>query len=206
MLVLVVALAAHRGIGRANTLPWPRPLRADMAWFRTLTQSAPSVLPTHIALSPAHPAVVMGRRTWDSIPARFRPLSGRTNIVVSRAPHAQDGAVFIPSLAALDSLGLPSAAPVFVIGGHDIYKLALESNRVLLIFATEVLAAPDCDVFFPHTDWDSYERRDITPDVARLIGAAAASYDPTERVFVEDGVRFKMLLYIKPSLCSFRPI
>ncbi|CAD24887.1 DIHYDROFOLATE REDUCTASE [Encephalitozoon cuniculi GB-M1] len=203
MLALVVALASHRGIGNANALPWPRPLAADMAWFRTLSQSIPLISPDRIALAPsASNAVVMGRRTWDSIPSRFRPLANRINVVLSRGPaRSTENTFFIQTFEALDSLPLPPSSMTFVIGGRDVYSLALESGRPHLIFATEVFESPECDVFFPHIDWASYEKRDITRDVSRLIDRTLASafYSPETATFTENGTSFKMFLYTKPE-------
>jgi dihydrofolate reductase len=105
---LIYARAANGVIGRDGTLPWHLP--EDMAHFRELTRGAP---------------VVMGRKTWDSLPPRFRPLPGRRNIVVTRQAGWQDtGAEAVPSVEA--ALLLCADAPdVWVIGGAQIYALAL---------------------------------------------------------------------------------
>ena len=105
---LIFARAANGVIGRDNRLPWHLP--EDMAHFRALTRGCP---------------VVMGRKTWDSLPERFRPLPGRRNIVVSR----QHGLVATGAETA-DSLGAAlalcaDAADVWVIGGAQIYARAL---------------------------------------------------------------------------------
>ena len=104
-------------------------------------------------------AVIMGRKTWDSVPERFRPLKGRLNIVLSRSFPTEpwDGRssdkepVRFPSLtAALDGLSRSKDIDkVFVIGGAEIYKAALEAKETKRILLTSVLTDFDCDTFFP---------------------------------------------------------
>jgi dihydrofolate reductase len=105
---LIYARAANGVIGKDNTLPWHLP--EDMAHFKQLTQGCP---------------VIMGRKTWDSLPPRFRPLPGRTNIVVTRQSGWQaDGALRAASLA--DALAqCNDGQTVWVIGGAQIYAEAL---------------------------------------------------------------------------------
>jgi dihydrofolate reductase len=100
---LVWAQSANGVIGRDGTLPWHLP--EDMAHFRALTTGA---------------TVLMGRRTWESLPPRFRPLPGRRNLVLSRTP--QEGAETFPDLAQALA-GAPD--DVWVIGGAAVYAAAL---------------------------------------------------------------------------------
>ncbi|KAK8090018.1 hypothetical protein PG997_004979 [Apiospora hydei] len=157
-LTLVVAATRDMGIGRAGTLPWTG-LRKEMAYFARVTKRLPAD-----AQPPAMNAVIMGRKTWDSIPTKFRPLKGRLNIVISRshpedAPAAVDvekEPVKVSSLAqALEYLKTQTqqtqtaAAKAFVIGGAQIYGASLalpEARRVLL---TRVMDDFECDTFFP---------------------------------------------------------
>ncbi|AFN82472.1 dihydrofolate reductase [Encephalitozoon romaleae SJ-2008] len=203
MFALIVALARNKGIGRANRLPWSRPLRTDMSWFRTLSQSIPLITSHHIDLLPSPSnAVVMGRKTWESIPPKFRPLPNRMNIVLSRRPGAKtENAFFIPTFEDLSHLDIPPSSMIFVIGGHDIYNLAIQNGKAQIMFVTEVFESPDCDVFFPHVDWESYEKRDITYEVSRLIdqNLADAFYNTEANAFTENGTTFKMFIYIKPG-------
>jgi dihydrofolate reductase len=129
-ITLVAAVARDGAIGRDNALLWHLP--EDLARFKALTLGKP---------------VVMGRKTWDSLPPRFRPLPGRRNLVVSRNSRELAGAEVFPSLhAALAACG--DEAEVCVIGGSEIYALALpHADRLAL---TEVDAAfPDADRHFP---------------------------------------------------------
>ncbi|MFN3376882.1 MAG: dihydrofolate reductase [Burkholderiaceae bacterium] len=142
---LIYARAANGVIGRNNQLPWHLP--EDMAHFKALTQGCP---------------VVMGRKTWDSLPPRFRPLPGRTNIVVTRKTdwHAE-GAQRAGSLA--QALQLAGDAPViWVIGGAQIYAEALPKADVLEV--TEIAANFDGDAFAPTLgpEWREAARSDHT--------------------------------------------
>ncbi len=128
-ITLVAAVARAGAIGRDNTLLWHLP--QDLARFRALTTGKP---------------VIMGRKTWDSLPAKFRPLPGRRNLVVSRSASALPGAEVFASLdAALTACTEPE---ICVIGGSEIYALALPHAHRLAL--TEVDAAfPDADRPFP---------------------------------------------------------
>ena len=138
-LSLIVAYADNRVIGRDNALPWKLP--GDLAHFKRSTLGHP---------------IVMGRHTWESL---GRPLPGRTNVVITRNPgYAAPGAVVVPTLdAALTAC--PPGPEVFVIGGAQIYALALpRADRIL---ATEVHAHVDGDAWFPDLpagQWRETER------------------------------------------------
>ncbi len=130
---LVAAVARNGVIGRAGGLPWRLP--EDMRRFRELTMGH---------------AVVMGRRTWDSLPERFRPLPGRRNVVVTRNPEWRaHGAERATSVS--DALRLLDDAPqVFVIGGGAIYADALPLADELLL--TEIEVEVEGDTSFPDFD------------------------------------------------------
>lgn len=139
-LSLIAAVARHNAIGRRNELLWHE--SADQKRFRAVTMGSP---------------VIMGRRTWDSLPARFRPLPGRLNIVLTRDPSWRaEGAVRVASLdEALAHAG--SAAKVFVIGGAQLYEMALPRADELVL--TEIDAEfPDADTFFPAWDRATFEQ------------------------------------------------
>jgi dihydrofolate reductase len=138
-IVLIAAVAANGVIGRGSELVFRHP--ADAKHFRETTMGHP---------------VVMGRKTWESLPVRFRPLPGRRNIVVTRqAGYAAAGAETAPSLEA--ALGLVAAAPtVFVMGGGELYAQALPLAQRLEI--TEVQAPLEGDVHFPAIDPAAWRR------------------------------------------------
>ncbi|MET1051808.1 MAG: dihydrofolate reductase [Mycetocola sp.] len=111
---LVWAEAANGTIGKAGVLPWHLP--EDLAHFKAVTVGSP---------------VVMGRKTWDSLPERFRPLPGRRNIVVTRQPgwHA-DGVETSDSIGAAIELAADGLAPddlVWVIGGAEIFSAVIDT-------------------------------------------------------------------------------
>ena len=150
-LVLVAAVARNGVIGRGGALPWH--LGGDMAHFRNLTRGCP---------------VIMGRRTWDSLSPRYRPLPGRANIVVSRRPGwIAEGAHVAPSLPAalrLAQLRLDATHRVFVIGGAQLYREAVPQADVLEL--TEVQAEVAGDTQFPFWDRAAFEEVSRAPQPA----------------------------------------
>jgi len=157
---LVAAVARDGVIGRENAIPWHLP--EDARRFRALTLGHP---------------VVMGRRTWDSLPERFRPLPGRRNVVVTRNGAWQaEGAERAGSLD--DALRLLAGAPqVFVIGGAELYADALPRADELVV--TEIDAEVEGDVFFP--TWDRSAFRE----------------ESREEHVSEDGVAFAFVSYVR---------
>ncbi|MBP5987752.1 MAG: dihydrofolate reductase [Azonexus sp.] len=135
--VIIAAVAKNRVIGKDNQLIWNIP--EDMAHFKALT---------------AGHTVIMGRKTWESLPPRFRPLPGRRNIVISRqADYSAPDAELAESL----EIALKMASTVafaFVIGGEQIYRQAMAVADRLEI--TEVDLEPEGDAWFPEispADW-----------------------------------------------------
>jgi len=127
---LIYARARNGVIGRGGVLPWHLP--EDLAHFKRTTLGAP---------------VIMGRRTWESLPPRFRPLPGRRNIVVTRdAGWQAEGAERAASLDEAIALGA-DAETVWVTGGADIFRLA--APRAQLAVVTEIDADYDGDTFAP---------------------------------------------------------
>jgi dihydrofolate reductase len=127
---LIAAVTRSGGIGKNNALLWHEP--QDQKHFRQITMGCP---------------VIMGRKTWDSLPQRFRPLPGRQNIVITRQVQWQaQGALIANSWA--DALAkAANTEKVFVIGGAEIYALALPLADELVL--TEVGIDIDADAFFP---------------------------------------------------------
>jgi dihydrofolate reductase len=139
---LIYARAANGVIGLDGTMPWHLP--EDLAHFKRTTLGCP---------------VVMGRKTWDSLPPKFRPLPGRKNIVITRQTDwlAQQAAVEKPdtSLIAVDSLNAAWAAcadasKVWVMGGAQIYAQALPLAQEVVV--TEIDADFKGDAFAPELD------------------------------------------------------
>ena len=127
---LIYARAANGVIGKDNTLPWHLP--EDLAHFKRHTTGCP---------------VLMGRKTWDSLPPRFRPLPGRRNLVLTRQPDWQAvGAERCDSLD--DALArCADAAEVWVIGGAQLYAQALP--RAQRVVVTEIDRNFEGDAYAP---------------------------------------------------------
>lgn len=134
---IVVAIDAKLGIGKTGALPWR--LKADMKHFRELTMDG------------SENSVIMGRKTWESIPEKFRPLPGRTNVVLTRSSSSFAGAV---TASDLDDALRVSGQKRFVIGGGEIYRDAINHPACTELWITKVGASFDCDVTFP-----GYEER-----------------------------------------------
>lgn len=130
--------ASTRAIGKDGNLLWHIP--DDMQHFKKLTSGHP---------------VIMGRKTWESLPEKFRPLPERTNIVVTRQSDYEAAGVEVAgsleeALAAASRV--PGADEVFVIGGGSIYTLALpHANRIYLTLVDD---EKEGDVFFPKYEKD----------------------------------------------------
>jgi dihydrofolate reductase len=138
-LSVIAAVARNGGIGKGNALLWHE--SADQKHFRAVTMGCP---------------VIMGRRTWESLPERFRPLPGRRNIVVTRdaawrAEGALPAASFEVALALVDG-----ASKAFVIGGAQLFALALPRADELVL--TEIDADLEAETFFPAWDADAFSR------------------------------------------------
>lgn len=146
--IVVAATTNGFGIGRKGDLPWKIP--EDMAFFKRVTTTA---------VANKSNAVIMGRRTYESIPHKFRPLSDRVNVVLSRDADVRqkldlpDSVLVAASLE--EAIGLLSTLEnkvhdVFVIGGGTVYREALSHPLCHKIHLTEVMNDfPDVDTFFP---------------------------------------------------------
>lgn len=174
-LTLILATTPSFGLGFRGTLPWP-PLKTEMAFFARVTKKAPPLsistqtLPPPVARTTIN-AVLMGRKTWSSIPAARRPLKGRVNVVITRSPAALaleleqqqqgEGRVLVAGSIeeGLRKLVTKYPAPgepgdlalgrVFVIGGAEIYDRALQMENCDRVLWTRLECDWECDVWFP---------------------------------------------------------
>lgn len=129
---LIAALAQNHVIGKNNDLPWHLP--DDMKYFMQTTKK-------HY--------VILGRKNYESIPDKFRPLPNRTNIVVTRQQNYQaPGCIIVHSIEeALAIARRNNEQEVFIIGGAEIYRLGMKyTNRMYL---TEIRATIPGDTYFP---------------------------------------------------------
>ena len=135
---LIYARSRNGVIGKDGTMPWRLP--EDMAHLKATTLGHP---------------VIMGRKTWDSIPPRFRPLSGRRNIVVTRQSGWQaEGAEAVGSVE--EAVKLCAEAPLaWIIGGSEIYKLSVPLADFAVV--TEIDADFEGDAFAPELDGSWHE-------------------------------------------------
>ncbi|MBI1863031.1 dihydrofolate reductase [Candidatus Microgenomates bacterium] len=130
MINAIAAIGTNRELGKDNKLLWDIP--EDMKRFREVTAGHP---------------VIMGRKTWDSI---GKALPGRTNIVISRNSHfLPTGAIAVQTIdaAIAQAQAAAGAAEIFVIGGAEIYTMALP--RIERLYLTIVEGTFDADAFFP---------------------------------------------------------
>lgn len=153
---LIAACDDKRGIGVSNKLPWR--LKGDLAYFSEVTTTA---------VTGVQNAVLMGRKTWESLPAKHRPLHDRLNIVLSREHFDLPAGVlhatsFEDAFAQIEKLDertdrdeldseneYKSVGKVFVIGGASIYAQAINMAECEEIYLTRVLGEFQCDTFFP---------------------------------------------------------
>ncbi len=157
-IALVVARARNGVIGRDGKLPWR--LRSDMALFKATTIGKP---------------VIMGRKTWDSLPRK--PLPGRLNLVMSRdGAFEPEGAVVCQGFSEALSIGREQAAEdgaeeVCVIGGTAVFELAMPKAQRL--YLTDVDAELEGDAWFPSFDeagWRELRRESHPPGEGDAYG------------------------------------
>lgn len=132
---IIAALSRNRVIGKDGDLPWKLP--ADMQFFKATTTDH---------------HVVLGRKNYESIPEKYRPLPNRTNIILSRNPDlAIQGCITVSTLQdAVDLANSNKEGELFIIGGGEVYKLALPIAQKM--YLTEIRADIEGDVFFPEFD------------------------------------------------------
>ncbi len=142
---VILAATKEGGIGKDNGIPWK--LKPDMAYFRGVTTSRDD--PLH-----RKNAIVMGRKTWESIPAKFRPLPNRINVIVSSNRDLLEGNTN-PDAFVVANLGealsvlekREDCARVFIGGGARLYTEALQSDLCETIHFTEIYDIIECDTF-----------------------------------------------------------
>lgn len=146
-IALIVAMGKDREIGKDNDLIWHLP--KDMKFFKETTTQ-------HI--------VLMGRKNWESIPEKYRPLVNRENVVLTRNENYKtEGAAIFNSLEkAIETYNSKSEKrTLFVIGGAEIYKLALENKLIDEMYITHIDEAFDADAFFPEIDYSNWQSETI---------------------------------------------
>lgn len=161
-LTIIAAVARNGVIGIDNKLPWHLP--EDLQHFKALTTGKP---------------VIMGRKTWESLPPRFRPLPGRHNIIVTRnAAYTAAGATVVCSLPKA-AAAAADTDEAFIIGGAELYTQALEvADRLQL---TEIDADFEGDARFPDRDRAAWRETAREPHRAEAgYGYAFVTYERTQ--------------------------
>ena len=168
---IIAAADEKMGIGVGNRLPWR--LAADLKYFSETTTAAEEGKIN---------AVIMGRKTWESLPMKSRPLPGRLNVVLSRGMYEVPEGVFLASslddaFKRLSRFG--ETGKIFVIGGASLYAQAINHPDCEKIFLTEVLGEHNCDAFFP----------EIPPTIFEKASASETRE--------ENGTRFRFAVYVR---------
>jgi dihydrofolate reductase len=150
MINIIVAMTKDNGIGYKGTLPWH--ISDDLKRFKKLTSGS---------------TVVMGRKTWDSLP--IKPLPNRKNIILTRnnLPNEKllnENILFIDDIKTINDI----KSDVWIIGGSEIYNLAFKYLHIDKIYVTEINNNYECDTFFPKIDsnfiisYEEYKNLDIS--------------------------------------------
>lgn len=173
---LVVAVDQEFGIGKNNTMPWRLP--SDLKYFSDVTTGVQDQQKTN--------AVIMGRKTWESLPEKHKPLKNRVNIVLSR-----DEGLLLPLDVLLansldEALNLTSSLPevekVFVIGGANIFAQAIDHPDCQTVYLTQIDQTFNCDTFFPK---ESLQKN--------------FSLKSTSEDFEENGIKFSFKIFERNS-------
>ncbi|KAG8219794.1 dihydrofolate reductase-like domain-containing protein [Butyriboletus roseoflavus] len=206
-ITLVVAATTKNGIGRSGTMPWHIP--RDLAYFSRVTTNAPA---------PQMNVVFMGRKTWESIPLKFRPLKKRVNVVLSRSddydlfpedttPPSPIASTHLYSdlKIAAETLGSKhNVHRLFVIGGSSLYQEALalgsqqsncpslQADRVLItrLYDPEF----ECDVFFPDVLCGAKWRKATHEEHSAWVG-----FEVPAGIQKENGIEFEFQMWIRSS-------
>ncbi|NQY74569.1 MAG: dihydrofolate reductase [Candidatus Margulisbacteria bacterium] len=138
---IVVAIDSQGGVGFQGSIPWK--VKGDMAFFKRLTT---------LSEEGKKNGVIMGRKTWDSLPASYKPLPDRVNLVLTRSATL-DLPEGVCSFSSLDD-GVTFSENhtidrLFVIGGSEIYREAIQSQWCRCLYVTYIEGQYNCDTFFP---------------------------------------------------------
>ncbi|KAJ6931400.1 hypothetical protein NC652_014790 [Populus alba x Populus x berolinensis] len=172
---VVVAATRDMGIGKDGKLPWRLP--SDLKFFKEITMATSDPGKQN--------AVLMGRKTWESIPIKYRPLPGRLNVVLTRSFEIEDEENVITCGSISSALELLAEAPycfsidkVFVIGGGQILREILNGPGCDAIHVTEIETSVECDTFIPSIDFSKFQPWYSSPPL------------------VENGIRYSFVTYV----------
>ncbi|KAJ1853892.1 dihydrofolate reductase [Coemansia sp. RSA 1822] len=214
VILVAAAAATNNGIGVSNGIPWR--LRKELAYFNKVTQTVTGLNEKLFDENrsndekllheiPTMNVCIMGRRTWESIPLKFRPLTNRYNIVITSNPQLLDSenpqlTTTQPSIeAALEHVDELNASNyiridrVFIVGGSGIYAsgLQLDTHVQVLLTKVQFADAHTCDTFFPAIDERVFE---LQPH-ARL--EQVAGFNVPQGVQTENNIDYEFFLFEK---------
>lgn len=137
---LIAAVDDKGGIGKNGKLPWN--LKPDLAFFQRITTKTDSITRENM--------VIMGHKTWDSLPEASRPLAGRRNVVLSRSSALTIKGAYVfrqpkEALEAADEM----IESIFIIGGGKVFAEAIKARNLKGIYLTRIKGDFKCDTFFP---------------------------------------------------------
>ncbi|XP_015445924.1 dihydrofolate reductase isoform X2 [Pteropus alecto] len=177
----IVAVSQNMGIGKNGDLPWP-PLRNEFKYFQRMTTTSSEG---------KRNLVIMGRKTWFSIPKKNRPLKDRINLVLSRElKEPPKGAHFLAkslddALKLIEQPELRSKVDmVWIVGGSSVYKEAMSKPGHIKLFVTKIMQEFESDTFFPEIDLGKYK---LLPEYPGVLS------DVQE----EKGIKYKFEVYEK---------
>ncbi|KAK9468567.1 dihydrofolate reductase-like domain-containing protein [Lipomyces arxii] len=181
--LVVAATSTSLAIGRNGSLPWRLP--TDTKFFKLLTTPH---------------TVIMGHTTWRSIPSRFRPFPNRTNIVLSRTPESILAPDSVLRTTSLDAALAAAKGHVFIVGGAEIYAVALAHPALDAIFLTQVYADEGvlkCDTFMQDFRSKPWVRRstDQLKSCLDSIGAIEAAKLVPHGIVTENGIEYEFTLW-----------
>lgn len=172
---IIAAVCRDNGIGKSNNLPWR--LKKEMDFFTRITSGTSSPSKKN--------AVIMGRKTWESIPAKFKPLPNRINVLLSKLSieKPKEAHHLFKSLEESVSFLYKSEEvdKIFIIGGAGVYKESMAMNDCQKIYLTRIDADFDCDTFFP----------EINDNLFKLIQDPDVPDEEQE----ENGIKYKYHVY-----------
>lgn len=180
----IAAVSQNMGIGKDGDLPWP-PLRNEFKHFQRMTTTSSAEGKQNL--------VIMGRKTWFSIPEKNRPLKDRINLVLSRElKEPPQGAHFLAKSLddALELIEQPELTNkvdmVWIVGGSAVYREAINKPGHHRLFVTRIMQEFESDVFFPEIDLEKYKLLPEYPGV------------PSD-VQEEKGIKYKFEVYEKKN-------
>lgn len=180
----VAAIASNLGIGNNGKLPWPS-LRTDLEFLQRIT--------TEVRDKGKWNAVLLGRKTWESLDLTQRPLPGRLNVVISKtlkfppcgAHHVCDSVSAAVQMLS-NSPFTDTVEEIFVLGGTEVYREAIESSFCYRIYLTEIDKEFESDTFFPTFDKNTYSLLSSTSEVP-------------QGVIEENQIQYRFCVYEKKS-------